>query len=280
MLKRFESFEHDPIWDYIIGIPSGEVIDVNDDDIVTLKKQRLLKFERNLKCFTFLDQNYKMVRKHLITEERLDKIKSFFDSIDVSMKFVEIHDDMSVSVHADVDMSQKGLTSIPVKFVTVDGDFDCSLNKLNNLYNAPSFVTGDFDCSCNKIYTLIDGPTHVAGGYYCSENFLTTLDGYPILCKRAFDASKNHIYTLKGVPEVIEAKFFKIANNKLKSLIGGPKRAFNFDCSFNQITTLVKGLEICEGNFDCTHNRLYNLLGMPKCNRIFYEEGNQVDERG
>jgi hypothetical protein len=237
MLKRFESFEFDPIWDYIIGMPSGEVIDVDEDDIVNLKKQRLLKFDQKVKCFTFLDQNYKMVRKYLVTDERMNVIKDFFKSIDVSMKDVEIHDDLSVSVYGDVDMSQKGLVNIPIKFVTVDGDFDCSLNKLINLNNSPNFVTGDFDCSCNKIYTLVSGPTHVAGGYYCNENFLMNLEGYPLLCKVAFDASNNHIHNLKGCPEKIEAKFFKISHNKLRSLINGPKVAYNFDCSNNEITT-------------------------------------------
>lgn len=43
----------------------------------------------------------------------------------------------SVELKGSIDISNKGLTNIPVKFIFVDGDFNCSGNNLDNFINSP-----------------------------------------------------------------------------------------------------------------------------------------------
>lgn len=146
------------------------------------------------------------------------------------------------------------------------------------MIGTPEQIGGFFDCSCNSIYTLIGGPKYVAGGYYCMDNKLEDLEGFPEYCQVCFDASKNSLTSLKGTPEVIDATFFNVSNNKLKNLIHGPVKAVNFDCSNNLITTLVSQLRIVSGIFDCTYNRLFNIIGWPSCGKFKYLAGNQIEE--
>ena len=275
--KTFEGVEEDRvITEYIIGIPSGEVIEVTDDEFVKLKKQRLIVYKNSSKYFTFLDQNYKIIRNMISKNpERREYIEHCLSKFNIT-KF-KINNDFSVDVFENVDISQKGLTRIPIKFKLVDGSFDCSLNKLTNLSNSPDEISGFFECSNNEIYTLIGGPSSVAGGYYCTDNKLEDLHGFPKYCQVCFDVSRNNIKTLKGCPEFVSARFFSVAYNKLKDLTHGPRKVMNFDCSHNDITTLVHGIRDANGNFDCTYNRLFNLMGMPSCDKLIYDEGNKIE---
>ena len=67
-----------------------------------------------------------------------------------------INDDMSISVNGNVDLSDKNLKSIPIKFKEVTGYFYCSYNQLTSLKYCPETVGGDFWCSYNQI-TNFDG---------------------------------------------------------------------------------------------------------------------------
>ena len=63
---------------------------------------------------------------------------------------------MSISVNGSVDLSDKNLKSIPIKFKEVTGYFYCSYNQLTSLKYCPETVGGDFWCSYNQI-TNFDG---------------------------------------------------------------------------------------------------------------------------
>lgn len=279
--KKFESVDN-MITTYIFGIPSGEVIDVTEDEIVMLKKQRILKYDNKYRAFIFLDLNYNTIMKILNrstkSAEKADFIYLFLEKLGVSRNNIKIYDDLSVDVFEDVDMSQRGLTKIPFKFNIVDGNFDCGMNKLETLINSPDIVVGMFDCSLNKIYTLIGGPTSVSTGYYCSDNKLENLEGYPSKCGVIFDCSKNNIKTLKGLPKKIYTSQFDISHNELTNLMNGPTEVMNFDCSHNKIVTLSNGIIKAKGKFYCTYNRLLSLLGAPTCDKIIYKEGNEIND--
>lgn len=284
MIKEFENFESverisDYIIgsDYIVGIPSGEVFDVDDNQFVRLKNKNLIKHHPRLRCFTFDDKDINLVEKTLLGPRELDKIRDILKVFEIN-KYAIDDEDLGVHVFQDVDISGLGLKNIPVKFKTIKGSFICKNNKLNNLTNSPEQISGLFDCSINSIYTLIGGPKYVAGGYYCDNNKISTLIGFPGHCQVRFDASHNEIISLKGCPKKLDIRYFDVSYNKLKNLKDGPERAINFDCSHNEITTLVGGPEDVSGIFDCTHNRLFDLMGMPSCSKIKFRDGNKITD--
>jgi hypothetical protein len=79
-------------------------------------------------------------------------------------------DEGFVNVYGNVDISNKKLTSIPVKFGYVGGDFYCYRNKLTSLQGAPREVGGDFSCSHNDLSSLQESPEEVGGNFYCDNN--------------------------------------------------------------------------------------------------------------
>jgi hypothetical protein len=96
-------------------------------------------------------------------------------------------DTLVVDVHGDVNITDKNLTKIPVKFGVVDGYFDCSDNQLNSLEGAPQTVDRDFYCNDNQLKSLEGAPQTVDGGFYCYKNQLKSLEGAPQTVGRHFD---------------------------------------------------------------------------------------------
>ena len=89
--------------------------------------------------------------REFINESRQD-----IDSIcqKYNIKNYIINEDGSIDVDGDVDLSNRELIELPLKFRNVSGDFYCSYNELTSLEGAPSSVDGDFDCSGNKLTSL------------------------------------------------------------------------------------------------------------------------------
>lgn len=266
--------------DYIVGIPSGEVLNVNSKILLKLMDNKLINYHNSYLCYYFMDKNYKSVKEIIndFNKNRIDNYQREYIEFNIEkfgIKNYIIDDDLNVNVKGDVDISGRGLIKIPIKFNIIDGDFNCSNNKLTNLVNSPMTVNGIFDCSNNNIYTLIGGPRFIDMAYDCSNNLLEDLDGYPDICVNVFDCSNNYIKTLIHLPKILNVKYFDVSNNKLKDL-RGPLKAKNFDCSNNNITTLVNGLTECNGTFICNYNKLNNLLGSPKAKILIYERGNNI----
>ena len=65
-----------------------------------------------------------------------------------------INDDMSISINGNVDLSDKNLKSIPIKFKEVTGYFYCINNQLTSLKGCPETVDGLFYCSNNQLTSL------------------------------------------------------------------------------------------------------------------------------
>lgn len=280
MLKYSQMFENtDPDTvisnDIIIGVPSGEVIDISKKDFIDLKNSQLIKQADGY--YTYSDHNYKKI-KNIINQNpaRTQYIHYLMDQLDISNYKINL--DLTVDVKGNVNISQRKLETIPIKFGMISGNFDCSFNRLTNLSNSPNIVEGFFDCSSNELSTLIGGPSYVNGGYYCTNNFLEDLYGYPKVCKSNFDCSNNHISSLIGLPENLTVRYFDASFNKLRNLSDSPKRTMNFNVSHNLITTLVNGPKDVMGVFDCTYNLLFNLIGMPSYLSIKYAKGNRIEE--
>ncbi len=125
-----------------------------------------------------------------------------------------INDDMSISVNGNVDLSDKNLKSIPIKFKEVTGYFYCGYNQLTSLEYCPETV-GGFSCSNNQLTSLKYCPETVGGNFYCGYNQLASLKYCPETVGGHFFCSYNQLTSLKYCPETVGGDFW---------------------CSYNQIT--------------------------------------------
>lgn len=90
-----------------------------------------------------------------------------------------INDDGTIDVDYHVDLSNNGLTELPLRFNKVDGNFWCAANILTTLKGAPSYVSGSFNCNNNRLSSLEGGPTYVGGYFTCVQNNLTSIQYAP-----------------------------------------------------------------------------------------------------
>ena len=84
-----------------------------------------------------------------------------------------INDDGSIDVNGNVNLSDKGLTELPLVFNRVTGWFNCDFNQLTTLKGSPRWVGGWFSCSNNQLTSLEFSPEYVGDDLFCSNNKLT-----------------------------------------------------------------------------------------------------------
>jgi hypothetical protein len=118
-----------------------------------------------------------------------------------------INSDGSIDVAGDVDISDRELTKLPLKFRNVTGYFSCRDNELTSLDCAPHSVGGDFDCRNNQLTTLEGAPKSVGGNFNCRNNQLATLEGAPGSVGGNFLCHSNQLATLEGAPGAVGGSF-------------------------------------------------------------------------
>ena len=118
----------------------------------------MMNYLKKFESFQTHDEIHKICREYYITN-------------------YTINSDGSIDVNGDVNLYDRYLEELPLKFNHVSGDFSCSENKLTTLEGAPQSVGLDFDCYSNKLITLQGGPKSVGGWFNCRYNKLTTLKG-------------------------------------------------------------------------------------------------------
>ena len=111
---------------------------------------------------------------------------------------------MSISVNGNVDLSDKNLKSIPIKFKEVTGYFYCDNNQLTSLEHCPETVGGYFYCNNNQLTSLRGCPETVGGDFNCYRNQLTSLKYCPETVDGGFNCSDNQITNFDGLPEFFE----------------------------------------------------------------------------
>jgi hypothetical protein len=84
-----------------------------------------------------------------------------------------INDDGSINVNGRVDLHNKKLTELPLRFNKVNGSFDCSDNKLTSLKGCPRWIGGSFSCQYNQLTSLEFSPDYVGSYFGCEYNDLT-----------------------------------------------------------------------------------------------------------
>jgi hypothetical protein len=151
-----------------------------------------------------------------------------------------INSDRTVDVDGDVDLSERNLSKLTLKFGRVTGDFECPHNQLTTLEGCPKVVGGGFYCFNNKLTTLEGCPKEVGGGFYCHGNKLTTLEDCPKEVGSNFYCHTNQLTTLRGCPKVVGGDFY---------------------CQNNQLTIINDELEFVKimGNLHVKGNPIYEV---------------------
>jgi len=123
------------------------------------------------------------------------------------MKFSELYGDMSgTTFEGDMDMSNKGLTSLEGMPDVVNGMLICSENKLITLDGMPHTIYGNCFINHNKLTSLKGIAQAVYGDIYCSGNQLTSLKGIPKKLYGIIDCFNNK-------NEHLQQEFFFIFQN-------------------------------------------------------------------
>jgi len=105
------------------------------------------------------------------SKEDIDSICKKF-----GIKNYTINED-SVDVDGNVNLYDKGLTKLPLKFGKVSGYFSCSYNQLKSLSGAPLSVGGYFSCRFNQLKSLEGISGRISGAIYCTDNQLRDVKG-------------------------------------------------------------------------------------------------------
>ena len=110
-----------------------------------------------------------------------------------------INSDGSIDVDGNLNIVNRNLYTIPIKFNKVSGYFDCSWNNLISLENSPIEVGGDFICNFNRLKSLVGSPIKIGGYLYCIGYELESLDGLSISYDKlryfnlnSFELIRNH----------------------------------------------------------------------------------------
>jgi hypothetical protein len=201
----------DDLMDYVICLPSGEVIDMTNAEIMHLRRLGLVKPNDTLLKFVCDDMKRGEVYRFLTTtkyKSTKPQIEKFLDSCGLERDHYTIFEDgesptreLSVDVYTELDISYKNLFKIPFKLNRVTSHFNCSYNRLVTLENSPKQVHGDFNCGFNFLKNLKYGPRLVSGIYLCNNNKLISLEGAPPIVNH-FNCSDNKLKSLDYIPKV------------------------------------------------------------------------------
>ena len=156
-----------------------------------------------------------MITKFKLFESKDQDIRDICKKYKIKNYF--INSDMSISVNGLVNLHNKHLEKLPLKFKEVSDDFYCSYNQLTNLEGCPE---------------------KVSGGFYCSGNQLTSLEGCPDA--RDIHCVNNKITSFEGIPEFWEGEL-NIINNPVDEIF----QLFNRD---TRCIDLINEFDVIQGN--------------------------------
>jgi hypothetical protein len=143
----------------------------------------------------------------------------------------EVHEDLSVDVDGEVDLYEKNLNELPVKFNTVTGMFNCSKNNLKSLKGCPHTINLHFHCADNPLESLEYLPKKVEGYLFFHGTPIENLENFSCDFQKHFYHSGTPIkgfepfYTVdpdthKLVLKITVTEFYNIlSHNKLQKNI-------------------------------------------------------------
>jgi hypothetical protein len=118
----------------------------------------------NTKAFTLLH------RVENVSAKKNIDINNLKDYTELQLKMLKLDkkehviNEDGVDFKGHVDISNKGLVKIPIKFGIVLGNFNCYMNKLKSLVNSPDRVSEDFICDRNRDLKSLEGLPVFIGG--------------------------------------------------------------------------------------------------------------------
>lgn len=102
-------------------------------------------------------------------------LQYIIESINKDKEAKYFEDETGLIVIGNVDISDRRLEEIPVRFSVVTGSFNCSHNQLVSLNNCPRVIGKDFICDGNIHLKSLEGhPSAVGGLFSCKHNSLPT----------------------------------------------------------------------------------------------------------
>lgn len=182
-------------------------------------------------------------------------------------KFV-IHDDLTVDVDGDVELSKLNLKIIPCQFGEVSGNFNCSKNLLTSLEGVPRVLKGAFFCNNNQLTSLTFCPNEVRGNFDCSYNLLSSLKGGPQSLQKDqeyghYNCSHNPITELSHLPQQVDNFYCK--NTHITSLKNSPQIVTDLHAEYNERLSLLQleGVSILDTLYLDDNPNLKNLTQGP-----------------
>jgi len=270
MITDFKMFEANTAKIGIVGIPSGEYIELPIDQFYVLNDRGFLEYNHDLRFLSFKDKDYKNIMSIIDSSEKT-KIKKFLS--DIGVKRYKINDDYTIDVIESMKI-RIPMDNLPVKFDYIMGDFDISGCGLTSLMGCPETIDGNFICTNNMLKDLSMGPTQVLKNYDVRQSGLYSLEGSPEKVGGNFDCSYNNLANLKGSPKFVDGSFY-CSNCLLTSLNGAPDIVSDdFDCSYNLLHSLFGGPDIISGKYDCSYNDIMTLNNGPTFVGSFKCDGN------
>ncbi len=125
-----------------------------------------------------------------------------------------INPDFSINVDQNVNISNRGLTEIPLNFNKVSGYFSCSDNQITSLEGCPDTVLGSFYCNHNLLTDLEFSPRIISNDFMCGDNQLTTLKGAPDVINGTFYCGSNPLKDIEYLPRFIRHRVHIIGVEK------------------------------------------------------------------
>lgn len=150
-----------------------------------------------------------MTHKLYNTQEEVKQWLALYNITNYTLK----HDPkygVTVCVHGDLDLSDRGIKELKVKFDFIEGNFNVKKNYLVSLYGSPERVDKSFDCSYNELTSLQYAPRTMTH-FCCKRNRLTNLEYSPQKFE-SVDCSYNMITTLRHLPPITVLHIFASGN--------------------------------------------------------------------
>lgn len=197
-------------------------------------------------------------------ELNIDKILYYCDLFKI--KKYNINDDGSIDVFEDVDISNKYLIKIPIKFNEVYGDFLCNNTNIVSMKNCPNIIHKNFNMGFNKIKKIEHSPIDVGEKFNLEHNKnLSYIKDFPRNVGSSIVLYSCNFKSLYNLPSIINGSLYIDFNKKLKHLIYSPKKVFgSYSCSYCFLKTLKGGPKWVGGDFNCNCNFLFDLKYSPR----------------
>jgi hypothetical protein len=145
-------------------------------------------------------KNFNLFKESIDEESKIHKICKKY-----KIKNYTINDDLSIDVDSYVNLDNKKLYELPLKFRKVRQLFTCDNNNLTSLFGCPQWVGGEFSCVENNITSLEFCPRYVGRDFFCYDNKISSLEHFPDyigdINNGYMNLCNNKIWSFKDIPD-------------------------------------------------------------------------------